>query len=74
MEKIITAKKVLEAKKNPKKALKKIPVQIIDIDMPFISMVFFMVKWAFATIPAVLIIWIISAFIIRIVIESLNLI
>ena len=72
MEKIITAKKVLAAKKNPKKTLKKIPVQIIDIDMPFMSMVFFMVKWAFATIPAILIIWIISAFIIRIVIESLG--
>ena len=73
MEKIITAKKVLEAKK-PKKVLKKIPVQVTDIDMPFMSMVFFRVKWAFATIPAVLIIWIISAFIIRIVTESLSLV
>lgn len=71
MEKIITAKKVLAAKENPKKVLKKIPVQITDIDMPFMSMVFFMVKWAFATIPAVLIIWTISAFIIRIIIQNL---
>jgi fatty acid desaturase len=37
--------------------LKKMPVQITDIDMPFISMVWFMVKWAFATIPAIIIIW-----------------
>ena len=65
MERIITAKMVENAKKNPKKAVKKIPVQITDIDMPFMSMVFFMVKWAFATIPAILIIWIISAFIIK---------
>lgn len=71
MEKIITAKKVLAAKENPKKVLKKIPVQITDIDMPFMSMVFFMVKWAFATIPAALIIWTISAFIIRIIIQNL---
>lgn len=72
MEKIITAKKVLAAKKNPKKALKKIPVQVIDIDMPFMSMVFFMVKWAFATIPAIIIIWIISTFIIGIITGSLT--
>jgi hypothetical protein len=71
MEKIITAKKVLAAKENPKKVLKKIPVQITELDMPFMSMVFFMVKWAFATIPAALIIWTISAFIIRIIIQNL---
>ena len=65
MERMITAKMVEDAKKNPKKVVKKIPVQITDIDMPFTSMVIFMVKWAFATIPAILLIWAISAFIIK---------
>jgi hypothetical protein len=32
-------------------------VAITDIDMPFLSMVGFMVKWAFATIPAIIIIY-----------------
>jgi hypothetical protein len=32
-------------------------VAITDIDMPFMSMVGFMVKWAFATIPAIIIIY-----------------
>ena len=31
-------------------------VEIVDIRIPFWSLVWFMVKWAFATIPAVLII------------------
>jgi len=31
-------------------------VKITDINMPFMSMVTFMVKWAFATIPAIIII------------------
>ena len=30
-------------------------VQITDIDMPFISMVIFMIKWAIASIPAIFI-------------------
>lgn len=30
-------------------------VSVVDIDMPFMSMVNFMVKWALASIPAVLI-------------------
>lgn len=34
-------------------------VKITDIEMPFMSMVFFMIKWAFATIPALIIIWIV---------------
>jgi hypothetical protein len=28
------------------------PVTVTDIDMPFLSMMSFMVKWALATIPA----------------------
>jgi hypothetical protein len=31
------------------------PVKITDIDMRFMSMVLFMVKWAIASIPAMLI-------------------
>ena len=30
-------------------------VKISDIDMPFVSMIIFMVKWAIASIPAILI-------------------
>ena len=33
-------------------------VTIVDIKMPFMSIVTFMVKWAFATIPAIIIIWV----------------
>jgi hypothetical protein len=40
------------------------PVTVVDIRMPFGSMVVFMIKWALASIPAVLIIWIILAAII----------
>jgi hypothetical protein len=32
------------------------PVRIVDINMPFTSMVTFMVKWAFASIPAMIIV------------------
>ena len=34
------------------------PVRIIDFDMPFNSMVLFMIKWALASIPAIIIIFI----------------
>ena len=34
-------------------------VEIVDIDMPFLSMVFFMVKWAIASIPALIILYIV---------------
>ncbi len=37
-------------------------VIISDINMPFWSMVIFMVKWAFATIPAIIIITIVISF------------
>ena len=35
------------------------PVQITDIDMPFGSMIMFMVKWALAAIPAIIIFWVV---------------
>jgi hypothetical protein len=37
-------------------------VIIIDIDLPFWSMVWFMVKWSIATIPAVIIVVILAGF------------
>jgi len=37
------------------------PVRIIDVKMPFGSMVIFMVKWAIAAIPALIILAIIGA-------------
>ena len=37
------------------------PVNIVDIYMPFGSMVYFMVKWAIASIPALLILMIMFA-------------
>lgn len=33
-------------------------VRVVDIDMPFLSMVNFMVKWAIAAIPAMIIIFV----------------
>lgn len=36
-------------------------VAVTDIRMSFGSMVTFMVKWAFATIPALILIWLIAA-------------
>ena len=36
-------------------------VYIEDIDMPFLSMVVFMVKWAIASIPAILILMVLFA-------------
>jgi hypothetical protein len=32
-------------------------VEVTDINMPFLSMVWFMVKWAIASIPAIIILW-----------------
>ena len=37
-------------------------VQIIDVDMPFASMVGFMIKWALASIPALIILFCIVGF------------
>ncbi len=35
-------------------------VKVRDIDMPFLSMVGFMVKWALASIPAFLVLFLLS--------------
>lgn len=40
-------------------------VVVTDIDMPFMSMVIFMVKWVFASIPAFFIVGVIVSFIAR---------
>src|SRR5713226_8819688 len=37
------------------------PVSVTDVDMPFLSMVRFMVKWAIAAIPAFIILMILGA-------------
>ncbi len=42
------------------------PVRITDVDMPFGSMVWFMVKWAIATIPALIILMFVGAVLIAI--------
>ena len=42
-------------------------VVVTDIDMPFMSMVIFMVKWVFASIPAFFIVAVIVSFIARLV-------
>ncbi len=36
-------------------------VQVVDVKMPFVSMVVFMVKWAIASIPAVIILVVLTA-------------
>ena len=41
-------------------------VIVSDFNMPFISMVIFMVKWAIASIPAIIIIWILFMLLISI--------
>jgi hypothetical protein len=37
-------------------------VTVTDIDMPFMSMVSFMIKWALATIPAFIILAVVGGF------------
>ena len=37
------------------------PVKIVDIEMPFASMVAFMVKWVIASIPALIILMVLAA-------------
>ena len=40
----------------------KIPVvRVIDFDMPFFSMMAFMIKWALAAVPAIIILTVIMA-------------
>ena len=46
-------------------------VAIKDFNMPFSSMVVFMVKWAIASIPAIIIIWILVMILISIFGSSL---
>lgn len=41
-------------------------VTVKDIKMPFLSMVVFMVKWAVAAIPAIIILWTLAALLIGI--------
>ncbi len=41
----------------------KTEVTVVDIRMPFLSMVVFMVKWAIASIPAIIILVVIGAMI-----------
>ncbi|MBI44641.1 MAG: hypothetical protein CMG66_00550 [Candidatus Marinimicrobia bacterium] len=41
-------------------------VAIKDFNMPFSSMVIFMVKWAIASIPAIIILWILFMLLISI--------
>jgi hypothetical protein len=38
-----------------------VTVRVIDLEMPFLSMLIFMVKWAIAAIPAVLILAVVYA-------------
>ena len=47
-------------------------VAIKDFNMPFSSMVIFMVKWAIASIPAIIIIWILFMILISIFGSSLS--
>ena len=41
-------------------------VIVVDVKMPFWSMVSFMVKWAIASIPALIILFMLGAFIIAV--------
>ena len=47
-------------------------ITIKDFNMPFSSMVIFMVKWAIASIPAIIIIWILLMLLISIFGSSLT--
>ena len=55
---------MLEEKKEQDVAIK-------DFNMPFSSMVIFMVKWAIASIPAIIIIWILFMILISVFGSSL---
>jgi len=47
-------------------------VQVIDLDMPFLSMVAFMVKWSVASIPAFLILALVGGLVSVIVLSALG--
>ena len=59
-DKINEQVKEIEKLPNNKKSEKTPSVKIQDIDMPFGSMVSFMIKWALASIPAIMILSIIG--------------
>ena len=58
-EMIEKAKEILESKKTEKDSNYP-PVTIKDIQMPFGSMVMFMVKWVIASIPAMIILFLVG--------------
>lgn len=55
MSEIVTKEMMGNQEEKPGK------VVIVDVHMPFMSMVTFMVKWAIAAIPAILILFVIGA-------------
>ncbi len=63
MSKVDTTKQInnnIESSEFNNSILKKTqPVKIINFDMPFISMVKFMIKWVIASVPALIILFII---------------
>jgi hypothetical protein len=48
------------AQQSKNKQFKAQPVKIIDFDMPFGSMVTFMIKWVLASIPGIIILFIVG--------------
>ena len=55
MEQQTTIHTIEVTKGNDKRSHKTQPVKIIDFNMPFGSMVSFMIKWVLASIPAMII-------------------
>jgi hypothetical protein len=53
---------MIPKEQNSLENLEKIRVTVVDITMPFSSMVLFMVKWAVASIPALTILLILGVF------------
>lgn len=46
--------------------------RIVDFDMPFGSMILFMVKWALASIPAILLLAAIGVFVSQLIVEAVK--
>ena len=63
-----TTVRVLNDEPIPVSAAKDGPLHVVvtDFEMPFTSMVFFMVKWALAAIPAVIILALLWAIVVRV--------
>ena len=55
-----TTQTIEVTKSSSKRQNKFQPVKITDFDMPFGSMVSFMIKWVLASIPAIIILFIIG--------------